>query len=163
VTSGNSDRPPSRNPSSWPAPIQSRFSISREFAVLWGDMDAMRNVNHTSYFRWIEELRMTYFSTVGLEFSPSAEPAPLLAATSTDFLRTIVWPDRVLGETKVIRLGRTSFTMSYRLSSMTQQAVAATGTAVIVLVSSTLGRPTPMSDDLRANIRRLDPDAKDQS
>jgi acyl-CoA thioester hydrolase len=126
-------------------------------------MDAMRNVNHTMYLRWFEELRMSYFTMVGLDFSPTAEPAPLLAAISVDFLRTIVWPDRVLAEAKVIRLGRTSFTMSYRLTSIAQQAVAATGTAVIVLVSATGGRPTPMPDALRANIRRLDPDAKDQS
>ncbi|MDI1447670.1 thioesterase family protein [Polyangium sp. 6x1] len=158
------ERPIGRSPTTYappPAPVGARFSVCQEITVLWGDIDALGHVNNTRYFGWLEETRLAYLRLIGLDLSTGAPQKPVLASTSLDFLRPVFWPDTVRVEGKTTRLGRTSLTMDYRVTSTSQQAVVATGSAVVVLLAPSTNRPAPIPDVIREAIRRLDPDARD--
>ncbi|MDC3961281.1 acyl-CoA thioesterase [Polyangium jinanense] len=145
-----------------PAPAAgTRFSVCQEISVLWGDLDVIGHVNNTRYFAWFEEARLAYLRLIGVDMSSDATQKAVLASTTADFLRPVFWPDTVRVEGRTTRLGRTSLTMDYRVTSTSQQAIVATGSAVVVLVASSTNRPAPIPDVIRDAIRRIDPDARD--
>jgi acyl-CoA thioester hydrolase len=156
------DRPTVRPSSIFPAPLPGgRFPITQDLPVLWGDLDAQGHVNNTRYFRWLEETRVHFFRTLSFDFSKAAPAVPVLASTSMDFLRPVFYPDTVRVEAKVTRLGRTSITMGYRLTSVGQGSIVATATAVVVLVEPSSGRPAILPDVYREAIKKLDPDVRE--
>jgi acyl-CoA thioester hydrolase len=138
-----------------------KFPVCQEIAVLWGDLDALGHVNNTRYFGWLEETRIAYLRLIGVDLSSGAPQKPVLASTSVDFLRPVFWPDTVRVEGKTTRLGRTSLTMDYRITSASQGAVVATGSAVVVLLAPSTNRPALIPDGIREAIRRLDPEARE--
>jgi acyl-CoA thioester hydrolase len=144
-----------------PALPSVRYSVCQEIAVLWGDLDALGHVNNTRYFGWLEEARLAYLRMIGVDLTLEAPQKPVLASTSVDFLRPVYWPDSVRVEGKTTRLGRTSLTMDYRVTSIGQQCVVATGSAVLVLLAPSTNRPTIIPDVMRDAIRRLDPEARE--
>lgn len=144
-----------------PAVNPQRFPVCQELDVLWSDLDALGNVSHLRYFAWLEDARIAYFRMVGIELAVDAIQKPVVASTSMDFLRPVYYPDRVRVEGKVTRIGRTSLTMDYRVTSIGQQAVVATGSAVIVLLAAATSRPGSIPDAYRDAIRRVDPDARE--
>lgn len=129
--------------------------------MLFGDVDALGNVNSARFFTWIEEARLAYFRLIGVDLSADATVKPMLASTSMDFLKPVSWPDTVRVEGKTTRIGRTSLTMDYRLTSVGQQAIVATGSAVVVLMAAGTSRPAMIPDAYREAVRRLDPDARE--
>lgn len=143
------------------APSAVRFPVAQEIDVLWGDLDALGHVNNARYFGWIEEARLAYFRLVGFDLGQDAAIKPVLASTTVDFLRPVHWPDKVRVEGKTSRIGRTSLTMDYRISSLGQQAVVATGSAVVVLVAPSSTRPSTIPESYREAIRKVDPEARD--
>ncbi len=164
MSSDRFDKPAGRSSPSTiapPAPSGPRFAVCQDIAVLWGDLDALGHVNNARYFGWLEEGRLAYLRLIGIDLSPDAPQKPVLASTSMDFLRPVFWPDTVRVEGKTTRLGRTSLTMDYRVTSLGQQAVVATGSAVLVLLASSTNRPALIPDTLRDAIRRLDPEARE--
>jgi acyl-CoA thioester hydrolase len=138
-----------------------RFAVANEIGVLWSDLDALGHVNNARYFTWFEETRLAYFRTVGFDLTADALVKPVLASTSIDYLRSVCWPDTVRVEGKVSRLGRTSLTMDYRVTSVGQGTVVATGSAVIVLLAPNTNRPAQIPDTYRDAIKKLDPDARE--
>jgi acyl-CoA thioester hydrolase len=143
------------------APTSVRFPVSHEIAVLWGDLDPYGHVNNARYFSWIEETRLVYFRTIGVDLSTDASVKPVLASTSIDFLRPVMWPDTVRIEGKASRLGRTSVTMDYRVTSVGQGMIVATGSAVVVLLAPNTNRPAQIPEAYREAIKKLDPDARE--
>lgn len=138
-----------------------RFPVSQDLDVLFCDLDPNGHVNNARYFGWLEEARFSYLRLVGIDLSQDAPIRPVLASTTMDFLRPIFWPERVRVEAKMTRIGRTSLTMDYRISSLGQQAVVATASAVVVLCLPSSNRPAPIPESYRDAIRKLDPDARE--
>ena len=164
MSSDRFEKPSGRSSTSFappPIPTGARYAVCQEIVVLWGDLDALGHVNNTRYFGWLEETRLAYLRMIGLDLSMSAPQKPVLASTALDFLRPIFWPDTVRVEGKTTRLGRTSLTMDYRITSTSQQTVVATGSAVVVLLAPNTNRPAPIPDGIREAIRRLDPEARE--
>jgi len=163
VSTDRLEKPPTKVSSSiFPAAGPTgRVSVTHDITVLWGDLDALGHVNNSRYFTWLEEARVAYLRQVGLDCAGDSTVKPVLASTSVDFLRSVSWPDTVRIEGKISRIGRTSLTMEYRVTSVGQQQVVATGSAVIVLMTPGTSRPAQITDAHREAIRRLDPDARE--
>ncbi|MBM3461256.1 MAG: acyl-CoA thioesterase [Armatimonadetes bacterium] len=132
---------------------ETRYPVRIEFPVAWGEMDALAHVNNIIYFRYFESARIAYFREVGMTFEPAG---PILANTSCDFVVPITYPDTVRVECGVTRIGRSSFTMAYRVFSVTQNTVAARGQAVCVWYDYGAGKSAPLPEDIRGNIAGLE-------
>lgn len=138
-----------------------QFSIELELPVAWGDMDAFKHVNNTVYFRWFESVRIAYFDAIGLSESMEREQVgPILAHTSCDFKLALTYPDTIRIAATVARIGSSSFTMQYQVtSSANDWKVAALGEGVVVVFDYSAGQKVVISDRLRERIVALEAEA----
>jgi acyl-CoA thioester hydrolase len=133
------------------------FAVIERFAIHWGDMDALGHVNNARYFTWFETARIAYFRRLALEADRPTTIGPILASTTCNFLRPIVFPARIAAGARVTKLGTKSFTMEYRIALQDDEETPfAEGTAVVVLYDYEAKRSISIPDDLRAAIRTLD-------
>jgi acyl-CoA thioester hydrolase len=122
--------------------------------VQWSDMDALNHVNNARFFTWFESARIALFQRIGVATTPAAI-GPILATTTCDFLRPVVYPATVRVEATVARVGETSITMQYSVVDDAHAHVYARGTSVAVLVDYATMQKVRVPDDIRAAITAL--------
>lgn len=132
------------------------FPVSLEIPVAWGDMDAFGHVNNTIFFRYFESTRIAYFRGVEDSISNPLEFHPIVASTRCDYLFPVVFPDTLTGRARVSRLGNSSFTMEYELTSRAQGKVVAKGDATIVNIDPTSGKSQTLPQPLREAVEALE-------
>lgn len=132
------------------------FPVTLDIAVAWGDMDAFGHVNNIMYFRYFESTRIEYMNRVEASLTSPVAFHPILASTRCDYLSPVVFPDTVTGHARVSRMGNSSFTMEYELSSRAQGKVVARGEAVVVNIDPKSGKSQPIPFALRDNIEALE-------
>ena len=136
------------------------WPISTEIKVNWGDMDALGHVNHSVYAKWMETVRMMYFSEIGMmNLYDDSKIGPILASIEIDYELPIVFPDVVTVSTSVSRIGNSSFDMRYKIESQSNNGKsAATGSVVCVVLDYSSGIPHKIPLKLRKSIARLEGD-----
>src|SRR5687768_9139235 len=153
-----------RSQESWPpslpservAPVEG-FQVVERFAMHWGDMDALGHANNARYFTWFETARIAYFRRLGLEADRPSSIGPILATTTCNFLRPVVYPAQLAAGARVVKIGRKSFTMDYQLAfAEDEDRPVATGSGVIVLYDYQAKVSLELPEDLKARIRALD-------
>lgn len=132
------------------------YPVALEFPLAWGDMDALGHVNNVRYFSYFESARIAYFERLGLKVALDSSHSPILASTSCDFLFPLTYPDRLRAEASIVKLGRTSATMAYRVVSLTHHKEAARGQGVIVWFDYQQQQSVPIPDELRERIKALE-------
>ena len=142
---------PSENPmGNWP--------VSTQIPVQWGDLDALKHVNHTVFLTWMETARMIYFEECGMmEKMDSENVGPILAGLKADYKSPVLFPDTVTVSTTMSRMGNSSFDMEYRVTSVSNGGqLVATGTVFGVMCDYSSGKSTPIPDDLRSRILEVE-------
>lgn len=131
------------------------YPVKIEIPVAWGEMDAYQHVNNVVYFRYMESARIAFFRALEGDHFGTGDFAPILARTECDFRRPVFFPDTVSVETGVSRLGGSSFTMEYRISSQVLGEIVAEGKAVVVNFDAGSGKSRPLSESLRNRLKEL--------
>jgi acyl-CoA thioester hydrolase len=139
------------------------FPITLELPILWGDMDALRHVNNSRYFAWFEAARIAYFESLR-EGLPGAgatvgfgEVGPVLASTSCDYLRPVIYPGTVAVGVKILEIGNSSMRMEYAVARTDAlDELCARGTSVVVLVRYATLEKVRVPDELRATIAAME-------
>ena len=133
------------------------FPIVVRLPIQWGDQDAFGHVNNTVPIRWFESARIAYLEHGCSDLMHDSQKlGPILASINCNYRSQLLFPDTVRVGARVSRLGRSSLTMEHVVYSETQQAIAADGTAVIVVFKYDTNRPTRISDEIRAAIEQLE-------
>lgn len=126
-------------------------------AVRWGDMDTMGHVNNAMYFTYCESARMSYFAAVRMkEHAEAPDHGPALAAANLNFRAQVRYPAELEVATRVTEIGRTSFKMEYDLLYKGSDDRVADGTGVIVWVNYGTGKPIPLPESLKEEIRQFE-------
>lgn len=113
--------------------------------VRWGDLDALNHVNNTVYFRFIEEARVQMLESMG---AFGSSKVGVLAHTSCDFLKPVLYPASVLVIQTLSRLGRTSLQMDFVIERDDEPGVAyAKGSYVAVGCDPDTGRAMPWTPE----------------
>lgn len=130
------------------------WPLTSNFQVLWGDLDAFNHVNHTAFVKWIETARVNYFNDCGLMGMFEREhKGPILASLSIDYREPVFFPDSIIIQTTITRMGNSSFDMAYRVSSASKDSnIVAEATAVGVMFDYRKQRATPIPDSVRSRI-----------
>jgi acyl-CoA thioester hydrolase len=137
-----------------------RYPVSVSIPVAWGEMDAFQHVNNVSYVRWLETGRIAYFQRIGfLERMRSEGIGPILARLTIDYRRPVTFPDTVRVDVTTTKIGRSSFTLAYRIWSEAQQAEVLTAEDVIVVRDYRASRTAPVDAALRSAISGLEASA----
>ena len=139
------------------------YALTLDIPVLWGDMDALRHVNNARYFAWFETVRIAYLDRLRAAFPGAGagptglgEVGPILASTSCDYLRPVVYPGTVEVGARVTEIGNSSMRMEYEVTRTDAPAdVCARGTSVVVLVRYATLEKVRVPDEVRAAIAAL--------
>ena len=122
-----------------------RVSIS----VRWRDMDAMGHVNNAKYVSFLEEARVRWL--LGVEgVSLSDRIVPVVAATNVNYRVPIVWPNDIVVELFVERLGNSSVTIGHRIVDQQDESkLYSDGNVVVVWMDAQTGKSAPLPEAVR--------------
>lgn len=126
------------------------FPVKVPVQVRFRDLDALGHVNNAVYLTYFEVARAAYFSR--LERDWVGRGHFILARAEVDFLRPIHLEDPVEVGVRVVRIGRSSFDMEYRVEVRGEET--ARGRTVQVWLEG--GRPAPLPEAIRERIRALE-------
>jgi acyl-CoA thioester hydrolase len=122
--------------------------------VLWGDMDALGHVNNARFFSWFETARIEYFARLSLT---PGETGPILANTSCDFKKPILFPNEVEIGARVVKIGKTSVTQEYAVWMADRpDDVCAVGVGVVVIVRYATMTKVDVPAEARARITAME-------
>lgn len=115
------------------------YPIKNSVTVSWGDMDALQHINNTVYFRYFEDVRLTFFEKIDLLAElKGTSLIPVLTATECRYYRPITYPDRLIVGTRAKTVTDEQVTMEYAVFSQTQQTITTRGEATIVMFDTQL-------------------------
>jgi acyl-CoA thioester hydrolase len=127
------------------------FPVTVAFPMHWGDMDAMGHANNVRFFRWFESGRVAFFERFSIPLQQGV--APILAHTSCDYLKPVVYPAQLVVGVRLAKLGRTSLTLEQVIArAEAPDDPVARGIAVIVLLNYATGEKVPIPEGLRATL-----------
>ena len=130
--------------------------------VRWGDMDALGHVNNTRFFQYFEHVRVTWLRAVMGSDWKATGAGPVLAHTSCDFKRPVVYPADLVIDLYSTPPGRSSVETYYEARLPNDDApLCAVGRATVVWVDFATGGPTPLPDGFREAIDALGLQAED--
>ncbi|PYE41077.1 acyl-CoA thioesterase [Psychrobacter fozii] len=131
----------------------SHYPVIHHQPIHWGEMDAFNHLNNVVYYRYAESARIGYLQTLGM-FDGSM--ITVLAQSSCQYLRPVIYPDTLLLGVRCQRLGRTSIVIEYSYYSTAQQAVVATAEAVVVRLDSSGKDKLPWTIEERERLLALE-------
>ena len=124
-----------------PADFAHRTSVDVRFR----DIDAFRHVNNAAFFTYLEQARIRYL--IDMLAIEAVERLPLiLAAVDIDFHSPILFGQVVEIGTRVDWIGRTSFSMSHRMTASPDGRLVAEAHTVLVCYDYEAGQPVPVPD-----------------
>lgn len=121
--------------------------------IRWGDMDAAGHVNNTIYFRFMEQVRLTWFERLGLLGELGAGEGPVIVNASMTFLHQLRYPGDAIATMSVGSPGRSSFDTGFHLTRSDDPGTAyARGAARCVWIDYRTKKSAPMPESLRGAI-----------
>lgn len=128
-----------------PPPCLARVPIR----VRWRDLDAFDHVNNASFLTFLEEARLIWLAGIDGEWMGDAFK-PVLAATNLNYRRQLNWPNEVVVELYLQRLGTSSLTVAHRIVAADDDAqLYCDGNVVMVWINPATGGATPVPPDVR--------------
>lgn len=118
--------------------------------VRWGDMDAFNHVNNAEYLRYLEEARVQWLASIpGMSLSDRI--VPVLVASHVNYRQPIEWPNEILVELFIEKIGGSSLTMAHRMRSPADESVLySDGNVVMVWIDTRTGKSVPLPEAVRA-------------
>jgi acyl-CoA thioester hydrolase len=123
--------------------------------IRWGDMDAFGHVNNTVYFRYMEQVRISWFEQMDMAGPDVKGQGPVIVNASMEFLRQLHYPGDILCTMTVGQPGRSSFDTGFELRRADDpETLYARGNARCVWIDYAAGKSVPIPDVLRATIEQ---------
>lgn len=129
--------------------VPGNLANTLSMTLRWGDMDAFGHANNTVYFRFFEEARIAWLSSLKLG-SAMIDSGPVIIKTSATFLKELTHPAELVIETYVDRAGNSSLDSYYLVKDASSADVYAEGYAKIVWMDLNSRRSTRLPEALRA-------------
>jgi acyl-CoA thioester hydrolase len=126
-----------------------RLLFRTELSVRWRDLDAFNHVNNAMFLRYIEEARLRWLMSLDGPWMDE-NVGPVLASVLANFKRPINWPEDIVVELFVERIGNTSCTVGHRIVSAKDPATLyCDGHGVIVWFDKRSEKSAPLPDSVR--------------
>ena len=117
--------------------------------IRWGDMDAMGHVNNTTYFRYMETIRIDWLRAIGGMPNPLGE-GPVIINAFCNFYKQLEYPGDVLVKMYTSDPARTTFETWCTLESADQPGVIdAAGGATTIWVDFPKQKAIELPDWMR--------------
>ncbi len=125
-----------------------------EIYVRFMDIDALQHVNNARYLNFLEESRIAYSQELLNVFNSIQELNVLVARVEIDFLRPVLFGEKLKVYTRILKLGTKSFTFESVITATNNNGEFPAAKALQTLVAfdpKTL-KSTVISPKLRARI-----------
>lgn len=127
------------------------FRHRTSLQVRFRDTDAFGHVNNAVFFSYVEYARVRYLLDV-LEPDRPFDRLPLiLARVELDFRSPIQFGEEVQVESRIDRVGRSSFAMSHRMTAGPDGRLVGDVQSVLVTYDYESARPMPVPDEWRTS------------
>ena len=120
--------------------------------VRFRDIDAFRHVNNAVFFSYVELARIRYLLDVLEPEEPFDRMPVILARVELDYRSPIQFGEEVVVETRVERIGHSSFAMAHRMTAGTEARLVGDVQTVLVTYDYAAARPMPIPGDWRRRI-----------
>ena len=117
--------------------------------VRFRDIDAFGHVNNAVFFSYLELARIRYLLDILQPDQPIEKLPLILARVELDFRSPIAFGEEVDVETRVDRVGRTSFEMTHRMTAGPEGRLVGDVRCVLVTYDYQAARPIPVPDEWR--------------
>ncbi|GAB3473631.1 acyl-CoA thioesterase [Polaromonas eurypsychrophila] len=118
--------------------------------IRWGDMDAMGHVNNTSYFRYLETVRIDWMYSIGCVPDPKGE-GPVIVNAFCNFYKQLEYPGDILIRMYASDPGRTTFETWGTMERIDQPGVIyAAGGATTIWVDFPSQKAVTLPDWMRS-------------
>lgn len=143
-----------------PRDVPGDFAHSHRVEVRLADTDAMGHVNNASYLTFVEIARVAYYELVIGQPLPlgfhGAEEGMILAEIRVTYRSQAFYGETLAVESRIERVGRSSFSMVHRLTAPASRfgpaRLVAVADSVLVSYDYREDRPIPVPQDWRTAI-----------
>jgi acyl-CoA thioester hydrolase len=124
-------------------PKEKRLVHELRMPIRWGDMDAFRHVNNTVYFRYMEQARVEWIESLGIQVAPGTG-SMLMINGFCNFYQQLSYPGELILKTYIGNIGKSSIDLftSITLSSK-PDFISAEGGATMVWVDLKSNKSAP--------------------
>jgi acyl-CoA thioester hydrolase len=130
-------------------PEKKKLVYEMSIPIRWGDMDAMGHVNNTSYFRYLETIRIEWMRSIGCQPDPQGE-GPVIVNAFCNFYKQLEYPGDVLVKMYASDPARSTFeTWGTMERADTPGVVCAAGGATTIWVNFPAQKSAPLPDWMR--------------
>jgi acyl-CoA thioester hydrolase len=120
--------------------------------IRWGDMDTYGHVNNTVYFRYMEQARVEWITSLGYQVAPGRE-SMLMMNGFCNFYKQLSYPGELILKTSIGAIGRTSMDVYTSMAlTITPDEEAAIGGATMVWVDLNTNKSAPWPEDILRKI-----------
>ncbi|WP_340650121.1 thioesterase family protein [Pseudoxanthomonas winnipegensis] len=131
-------------------PIARKVLARVPISVRWRDMDAYGHVNNAKYISYLEEARVRWLHGVTSGQTMGRGISPVVANTDVNYRRPIVWPNDIVVELFVERVGNSSVTIGHRIVADNDDTVLySDGHVVVVWIDTATGKSAPIPEAVR--------------
>ena len=139
-----------------PRDLPGEFPHRLRVHVRFGDTDAMGHANNSRFLTYCESARIAYWEAATGEpialVTHGAQESLILADIRVSFRSPVYFGEVLTVESRIGRIGRTSFTLEHRITagetSIGHARLAATAEGVQVLYDYANGRPREIPSDV---------------
>jgi acyl-CoA thioester hydrolase len=129
--------------------VSDDFRHRTTLQVRFRDIDAFGHVNNAVFFSYVEQARIRYLLDV-LKPGVGFDRLPLiLARVELDYRSPVMFGEEIVVETRVDRVGRTSFGMRHRMTAAPDGRTVGDVRTVLVTYDYAAAHPMPVPDDWR--------------
>jgi acyl-CoA thioester hydrolase len=133
-------------------PERKKLVYEARLPIRWGDMDAMGHVNNTTYFRYLETVRIDWARSIGCDPDPQGQGIVIVNAFCT-FHKQLEYPGDILVKMYVSDVGRSSFDSWATIERVDDPGVVyASGGATTVWVDFPAQKSVPLPDWIRPQL-----------
>lgn len=128
---------------------EKRLLHTAHIPVRWSDMDNYGHVNNTIYLEYVQEARVEWFASIGIEIDHVPQ-GPVVLQTLHTYLKPVVHPATVVIELYAGTVGRSSLVVEHRLSTLEDpSACYGEGYCKLVWIDHANNQPVPVPVALR--------------
>jgi acyl-CoA thioester hydrolase len=124
---------------------------TQHMQMRWGDMDALGHMNNTVYFRYLEQARISWFDSLGVNYA--AGEGAILGSINCRFRLPAVYPAELAISLHASNARNSSFVLASAITDCADDRLYATAEATMVWVNLAEGKSRPMPDWLRSLVQ----------
>lgn len=120
--------------------------------IRYSDCDMHQHLNHAKYFSFVEQARVEFFQSMGLNLTSDFKSIPFIIANACcDYLTPGYLGEEVFVVLHVAKIGNSSFTIGFAIKNAKKELLAK-GSTVLVMFDFEKMKSFPIPQNLRKKL-----------